>query len=128
LRLLLDTHTFLWFSEDDAKLSRVARRRIVDVRNERFLSIASIWEMAIKIGLGKLRLGVPLPELVQSGALDNGIAVLPIEKEHAIGVANLPAHHGDPFDRLLVVQARHEGMTVVGADEHFDAYGVRRVW
>lgn len=128
MKLLLDTQAFLWFAGGDRRLSRTARRRIEDARNHKFLSVASIWEMAIKVEIGKLRLDIPLPELVQSGATDSGIVLLPIEKEHAIGVAVLPRHHGDPFDRLLVVQAAHEGLVVVGSDAQFDAYGVRRIW
>ena len=128
MKLLLDTHAFLWLAGGDRRLSRAARRRIEDARNDKFLSVASIWEMAIKVEIGKLRLDVPLVELVQTGAVDNGIALLPIEKEHAIGVAVLPRHHGDPFDRLLIVQAAQEGMVLVGSDDQFDAYGVRRIW
>lgn len=128
MRLLVDTHAFLWFAMGDVRLSRVARRRMEDARNEKFLSIASVWEMAIKLGLGKLRLDVPLPDLIQIGAVDNGIALLAIDKDHVIGIASLPRHHGDPFDRLLVVQARHESMAIVTGDEHFDGYGVRRIW
>lgn len=128
MKLLLDTQAFLWFAGGDRRLSRTARRRIEDGRNDKFLSVASIWEMAIKVEIGKLRLDVPIAELVQSSATDSGIALLPIEKEHAMGVAMLPRHHGDPFDRLLVVQAAHENMVVVGSDVQFDAYGVRRIW
>lgn len=128
MKLLLDTHTFLWLAGGDRRLSRTARRRIEDGRHDRFLSVASIWEMAIKVEIGKLRLGVPLAELVQAGAIENGITLLPIEKEHAMGVAVLPRHHGDPFDRLLIVQAAHEDMVIVGNDGRFDAYNVRRIW
>jgi PIN domain nuclease of toxin-antitoxin system len=128
VRLLLDTQAFLWFVGGDRRLSRPARRRIEDARNDKFLSIASVWEMAIKLELGKLRIDVPMPQLVQVGAVDNGLALLAIEPEHAIGVATLERHHGDPFDRMLIVQARHEDMVIVGADEQFDAYGVRRIW
>lgn len=128
MKLLLDTQAFLWLAGGDRRLSRAARRRIEDARNDKFLSVASIWEMAIKMEIGKLRLDVPLAELVQLGATQNGISLLPIEKEHAMGVAILPRHHGDPFDRLLIVQAAHEDMVVVGGDVQFDAYGVRRIW
>jgi PIN domain nuclease of toxin-antitoxin system len=126
--LLLDTHAFVWFVAGHKRMSAVARRRIEDARNDKFLSVASIWEMAIKRELGKLVLDVPLAEMIQRGAVDNGIALLAIEKEHAIGVATLPRHHGDPFDRLLIVQAASDGMAIVGNDPHFDAYSVRRIW
>lgn len=128
MRLLLDTQAFLWFVSGDRKLTRPARRRIEDARNDKFLSIASVWEMAIKVELGKLRIDVPMSQLVETGAVDNGLALLPIEPAHAIGLATLERHHGDPFDRMLIVQARHEDMAIVGADEQFDAYGVRRIW
>lgn len=128
MKLLLDTQAFLWFVEGHSALSAKARRRIEDARHNKYLSIASIWEMAIKLGLGKLELTVPLAEYVHVGAVDNGISLLPIEKEHAIGVATLANHHGDPFDRLLIVQALSAGMAVVGRDATFDDYGVRRIW
>jgi PIN domain nuclease of toxin-antitoxin system len=128
VRILLDTQAFLWFLADDRRLRPKARRRIEDVRNEKFLSIASIWEIAIKVSLGKLELDVPLAELIDEGASDNGIALLPIRKEHAIAVVGLPRHHGDPFDRLLVAQAICEGLAIVGSDRSFDDYEVRRIW
>jgi PIN domain nuclease of toxin-antitoxin system len=128
VRLLLDTQAFLWFVEDHPKLSRKARRRIEDPRHDKYLSIASIWEMAIKLRLGKLRLRGSLGQYIEAGAVDNGIALLPIDREHATAVATLPDHHADPFDRLLIAQALDEQMAVVGADDHFDPYGVRRIW
>ncbi|HUH03640.1 MAG TPA: type II toxin-antitoxin system VapC family toxin [Kofleriaceae bacterium] len=128
MKLLLDTQAFLWFASGHPRLSKKARRRIEDSRHDKYLSIASVWEMAIKLGLGKLRLQVPLAEFIEVGATENGIGLLGIEKEHAIRVATLPDHHRDPFDRLLAAQALAEGMTVVGRDDQFDGYGVRRVW
>lgn len=128
MRLLLDTQAFLWFVSGDRKLSRSARHRIEDARNDKFLSIASVWEMAIKVELGKLRIDVPMSDLIQAGAVENGFALLAIEPEHAIGVSTLERHHGDPFDRMLIVQAVYEDMAIVGADQQFDAYGVRRIW
>lgn len=128
MRLLLDTHAFVWFVGGSSELSARARRRIEDVGNERLLSIASVWELAIKASLGKIMLAVPLGELVQEGAVENEISLLPISREHAIGVTALPFHHRDPFDRLLAVQAAQEGLTIVSRDECFDAYGVRRIW
>ncbi len=128
MKLLLDTQAFLWFAGGDKRLSKTARRRIEDSRNDRLLSIASIWEMAIKVELGKLRLTIPLAELIRGGAQENGVRLLPIAAAHAIAVASLPRHHRDPFDRLLVAQALHEQLAVVGADEQFDAYGIRRIW
>jgi len=128
MRLLLDTHAFLWFCAGDASLSARGRRAIEDPRNERFLSVASLWEIAIKVSLQKLELEVDLAELVQGGAIDNGIAVVDIAARHAAGVVHLPFHHRDPFDRLLISQAKVEGLVIVGRDPAFDAYGIRRVW
>ncbi len=128
MRLLLDTHTFLWFVAGAEELSESARTTLEDADNERFLSIASVWEMAIKASLGKLTLGLPLIDLVQGGAVDNGIALLPIELSHAAAVVDAPWHHRDPFDRLLIAQARTEGLTIVGRDVVFDLYGVSRHW
>lgn len=128
MKLLLDTHTFLWFIADDRRLGRKAKRRIEDARNESFLSLASVWEMAIKVGIGKLRLVDSLEDVVDRGARDSGIALLPITKAHVLAVASLPELHHDPFDRLLAVQAKHEAMTIVARDPCFDAYRVPRVW
>ncbi len=128
MKLLLDTQAFLWFVAGDARLGRVARRRIEDPRAEKVLSVASIWEMAIKLSLGKLRLDMPILELVDCGATRQGIGLLAIAPEHAARVAQLPRLHGDPFDRLLIAQALSDGLVIVGSDEAFDGYGVRRVW
>jgi PIN domain nuclease of toxin-antitoxin system len=129
VKLLLDTHAFLWLLAGDRRFGAKARRRIEDSRNDKHLSIASIWEMAIKIGLGKLRFGDPLSDLIDRGAKQNAIALIAIEKEHVLDVSALPTtQHGDPFDRLLVAQAMREGMTLVSRDPVFDAYPVRRVW
>ena len=128
MKLLLDTRTFLWFSANDPSLSATARARIEDGRTEKFLSVASVWEMAIKISLGKLELAGELTDLVATGAEQNGIALIDVTKAHALGVVALPLHHRDPFDRLLVAQAIVERMAIVGGDPAFDAYPVRRIW
>jgi PIN domain nuclease of toxin-antitoxin system len=128
VRLLIDTHSFLWFLAGDSKLRASARRRLEDDGNEKFLSIASVWEMAIKLSLRKLRLDDPLEDVVTLGTRENGIVLLDISKEHAVRVATLPWHHRDPFDRLLVAQALQDDLTVLGRDNCFDDYGVRRLW
>jgi PIN domain nuclease of toxin-antitoxin system len=128
MRLLLDTHTFLWFVAGASTLSRTALRRIQDARHDKFLSVASIWEMAIKLRLGKLSLDVSLERLVEEGAIDNGISVVDVLRSHAEGVAHLASHHADPFDRLLVSQALCEDMAIVSADTAFDDYSVKRIW
>jgi len=128
MRPLLDTHSFLWFISGSLSLSRTARTLIEDTSNQPFLSIASLWEMAIKLSLGKLSLGEPFEVLIPEQMKANGINLLGIEIEHTALVATLPFHHRDPFDRLLVAQAVVERMPIVSADAAFDAYGVERLW
>ena len=110
------------------RLSALARRHLRDQKAEKFLSIASVWEMAIKLSLGKLGLARPLDEVIQDEAIDNELPLLSISRAHVVAVAALPFHHRDPFDRLLICQAQCEGLAILSADATFDAYGVRRVW
>jgi PIN domain nuclease of toxin-antitoxin system len=128
VRLLLDTSAFLWFVQDDKRLSPRARRRIEDARVDKLLSVASIWEMSIKISIGKLRLGLPVLDIVEQGAIQQGMALLALAPAHAARVATLPRGHGDPFDRLLIAQALCEELVIATGDEAFDGYGVRRFW
>ena len=116
MRLLLDTHTFLWLMEQPGKLSPSALQACDDLDNDLFLSVASLWEIQVKQQLGKLRLGVPLAEIVREQTEDQVVALLSIEGRHVLALDNLPTHHSDPFDRLLIAQAHSEGMTLVSAD------------
>jgi len=123
MRLLLDTHIFLWIVTNDPKLS-VRARRLISGADERFVSSASIWEAAIKAGLGKLDIDVG--RLVRSiGA--SGIRELPVSAVHGAAVRDLPPHHRDPFDRLLVAQARHEPLQLVTADAQLARYDLSLV-
>jgi PIN domain nuclease of toxin-antitoxin system len=124
MRLLLDSHTFLWWVKDDHSLKRRARAAIADVDNECFLSHASIWEMAIKASLGKLKLPSTIERFVVEHCETNSFHLLPITLAHIASVEDLPLHHRDPFDRLLVAQARYEAMTLVSRDASLKAYGV----
>jgi PIN domain nuclease of toxin-antitoxin system len=124
MRLLLDAHTFLWWVKDDPSLKRRARAAIADVDNECFLSHASIWEMAIKASLGKLKLPSTIERFVIEQCETNSFHLLPITLAHIASVEALPLHHRDPFDRLLVAQARHEAMALVSRDASLKAYGV----
>jgi PIN domain nuclease of toxin-antitoxin system len=126
--LLVDTHAFLWFLAGHRSLSRRARSAIQSERNQKYLSVASVWEMAIKHSLGKLRLGLPLREAITSGADECGLILLSVNSEHALAVADLPFLHDDPFDRLLVAQVRVDDLRLVSKDTAFDGYGVARVW
>jgi PIN domain nuclease of toxin-antitoxin system len=128
MRLLLDTHAFLWFISGDEHLSAQARGLIEDETNDVVLSVASRWEMAIKVSLGKLNLSSPFESLIPEQLASNAIDVLPIIFAHTARVAMLPFHHRDPFDRLLIAQSLVERMPLVSNEALFDAYGVQRVW
>ena len=128
MRLLLDTHTFLWSVENSPRLSAGARAAIADAGNEKLLSIASLWEIAIKVSLGKLTIAGPFDEMVDSLVANRLITMLPILPAHLKIVSTLPHHHGDPFDRVILAQAQHAGLTVVGSDSAFEDYGVARLW
>ncbi len=124
--LLLDTHTFLWWATDDDRLSQAARAAIAEARV--LLSVATPWEMAIKHALGRLELRDPPRTLVYAQVARHGFETLAISLEHVLGVAELPAHHADPFDRLLIAQARAERLTIVSVDAAFDDYEVDVLW
>jgi PIN domain nuclease of toxin-antitoxin system len=128
VRLLLDTHAFLWWVGAGRTLSRRARSAIGSGRNECFVSIATAWEIAIKVSLGSLRVEGSLDRFLPDQIAANGFQPLPIDLRHAARVATLPFHHRDPFDRLLVAQALEEELAVVTADPVFAEYGVKRVW
>jgi PIN domain nuclease of toxin-antitoxin system len=128
MRVLLDTHAFLWWILDHGDLSRRARETIASKANECFLSAASCWEMAVNVSIGKLQLEGTVDRFVPHHLAVNGFRDLPIEIRHAAGVARLPFHHRDPFDRLLVSQALAEDLAIVSADPVFRRYGVKRIW
>jgi PIN domain nuclease of toxin-antitoxin system len=128
MRLLLDTHAFLWWIADDAQLSKRARSAIATRRDECFVSIASCWEIAIKVSLEKLKLEAPVDRFIPEQLAVNSFSLLSIEFGHVARVARLPFHHRDPFDRLLAGQALIDDLTVVSADPIFRRYGVKRLW
>lgn len=128
MKLLMDTHAFLWLSLDDPRLSQNARDLLADTDNELWLSPASYWEIAIKISLGKYQITETLEEFVDREIVNNGISILPISPQHAQVVTTLPFHHKDPFDRLLIAQAMAEQMDIVSKDDKFDPYAVQRHW
>jgi PIN domain nuclease of toxin-antitoxin system len=123
-RLLVDTHALLWWLADDPSLSPTAREAIADPTNEPLVSAASVWEIAIKRGLGKLVAPDDLPDRIA----DEGFAWLHITAQHAWHVRDLPMYHGDPFDRLLVAQALIERVPIVTTDARFGEYGVDVRW
>jgi PIN domain nuclease of toxin-antitoxin system len=128
MKLLLDTHTFIWFIMGSPNLSATARVLIEDVTNEKSLSVVSIWEIAIKLSIGKLTLAAPFDVLIPQQISLNGFELLNIEIDHAAVVATLPFHHRDPFDRLLIAQAMVEKMPIVSIDAAFAVYPVTRLW
>ena len=128
MRLLLDTHTFLWFLSGDPKLSDHARGLIEEPENERNVSVASLWEIAIKISIGKLEVSGTFAEVFPPQIESNAIRVLPIEPEHLDIVSRLPFHHRDPFDRLILAQSIAEDLPILSRDPEFDSYAVERIW
>jgi PIN domain nuclease of toxin-antitoxin system len=128
MRLLLDTHTFLWWINNDPLLTDSARVAIANERNECFLSLASCWKMAIKTSIGKLRLTRSVDRFITEELTANNFQMLTIDFRHVAKIATLPFHHRDPFDRLLVAQALVEKMAIISADAVLSEYGVKRIW
>ena len=128
MKLLLDTHTFLWFIMGNANLSAAARAAIENLANEKYVSVASVWEIAIKVSVGKLSLSAPFSTLIPDQLSANGFELLNLDVAHAAALITLPFHHRDPFDRLLIAQAMVEQMQIVSIDSAFDAYPIIRMW
>jgi PIN domain nuclease of toxin-antitoxin system len=128
MRILLDTHCWLWWITTPERLSAKVLQLLAEGRNELFFSAASSWEIAIKYALGKL----PLPEkpekFIPSRLARDAITPLPIHHIHALHVASLPPHHRDPFDRLLISQAQLEGLPIVTVDKQFENYEIEIIW
>ena len=127
MKLLLDSHTFLWWNNEPDKLSSRVLEMCKDSENALFVSVASIWELQIKFQLGKLRLYKPLAEIIRQEQ-ENGIEILSVEAAHIFALDSLPNHHKDPFDRLLVAQALVEGAVLVSADPLVKQYPVKVEW
>jgi PIN domain nuclease of toxin-antitoxin system len=127
MKVLLDTHTFLWFIDDSPRLSQKGKALLED-DNDLLFGIGSFWEIAIKVSLGKLTVTAPCEVFIMQQLILNEIELLPIKVAHLGVVASLPFHHRDPFDRLLIAQAIVEGVPIVSADEVFDSYPVQRLW
>ncbi len=125
MNLLLDTHVFIWWADQPEKLSQATLSALEDETNVLILSVVSVWEMQIKIQLGKLKLNLPLKELVESQQEANDLQLLSMELAHALALDSLPLHHKDPFDRLLIAQSIEEDATLVSADSEFSAYPVK---
>jgi PIN domain nuclease of toxin-antitoxin system len=128
VKLLLDTNALLWFALSDPRLSAAASAAITSPANEKWVSPASYWEVAIKISTGKYTLGADYEDFWRNAIDANGFLILSILPRHTALLTTMPYHHRDPFDRLIVAQALAEGMSVVSADAIIDAYGVGRIW
>jgi PIN domain nuclease of toxin-antitoxin system len=128
VRHLLDTHTLIWAQDEPAKLGSAAILTLQEPANELIVSATTIWELGIKVAIGKLRLAPSYRAWVEKAVIDLGLIVLPITLDHAERQTTLPFHHRDPFDRLLAAQALVEAMPLVSADAVFDHYGVHRIW
>jgi PIN domain nuclease of toxin-antitoxin system len=128
MKVLLDTHTFLWWDNEPDKLPKVIYDLCQNPENELLLSIVSVWEIQIKAQLGKLTLRTSLAQIVTDQQIQNGITLLPITLPHVFALQNLPPHHRDPFDRLLIAQPQNEEATLLSKDEVFANYAVKVVW
>jgi PIN domain nuclease of toxin-antitoxin system len=128
VRLLLDTHTFLWFIDGDTALSLYARQLIEDRTNERLISIASLWEIAIKASLGRLTLTLSFTDLVAKHVHGNAIELFEILPHHLDVLTTLPFYHKDPFDRMIIAQSQAENIPILSRDSVFDDYAIQRLW
>ncbi len=128
MRLLLDTHTLIWWTAGDRKLTSVAHGAILVAENSVFVSAASAWEIATKVRLGKLPDAVELASDIEGNIRLDGFAELPVSIRHAQLAGSVAGAHKDPFDRILIAQALIEGLTLVSNETAFDAYGVMRLW
>jgi PIN domain nuclease of toxin-antitoxin system len=124
MRLLLDTNVFIWLNDSPQRIGEQVMSIVANPDNDLFLSLTSIWEMQIKIQLGKLQLSDSLPEILKTQQVENNLELMTIALEHVWALDSLPYHHKDPFDRLIIAQAQAEGMTLVSADRIFGMYEV----
>jgi PIN domain nuclease of toxin-antitoxin system len=128
LKVLVDSHALLSYVDADHLLTAPAHAAIDDPDNEILVSAATIWEMAIKVGIGKLTLARPYRECMEQALADLGATLLPVTVAYAAEQSRLPPHHGDPFDRLLVAQAHTDGLPIISGDPKLDTYGITRIW
>jgi PIN domain nuclease of toxin-antitoxin system len=128
MRVLIDTHVFIWWTSDYKNLSLSVYNLLCDPNTEVFLSIVSIWEMQIKLSLGKIQFKSALPQLIENEVKRNKIQLLPIDLSHIYALSDLPNYHRDSFDRLLIAQAKSEKLVIISIDEKFDGYEIDRLW
>jgi PIN domain nuclease of toxin-antitoxin system len=128
MRVLIDTHIFIWYIQNSERLPISIATYINDGRNDILLSIASVWEMAIKQSTGKLNLGLPYASFIEEQMRLNSMELLPLSLNHLEVVTTMPFHHRDPFDRILIAQAMLEDIVIISADSIFSSYPVQRIW
>jgi PIN domain nuclease of toxin-antitoxin system len=128
MRILLDTHTLIWWATSSASLPERVLELLDDRENELLLSIASVWEIQIKCQSGKLQLGKPISQLIANQQAANSLIILPIELSHVYALQQLPAVHRDPFDRIMIAQSVVENLPFASVDSMFDRYPVQRIW
>jgi len=128
MNILLDSHTLIWFSQNSPQLSSSAIKILEDRNNLLFLSLVSVWEIQIKVQLGKLNLDISLSEIVKDQTKINDVQILPLKLSHIWTLDTLPYYHKDPFDRLLISQAITENLIILGVDSVFDSYPVQKIW
>jgi PIN domain nuclease of toxin-antitoxin system len=128
MKLLLDTHAFLWWDSDPSRIPATTLSLMQQGNHELLVSLVSFWEIQIKTHLGKLTLKMPLSSIISEQQTKNGILILPITLPHILELDNLPWHHKDPFDRLLIAQSRQENATLVSVDTAFSQYDCQTLW
>ena len=128
MNAILDTHAFLWAVTDDRRLSEAARELIAEGANQVFLSTASMWEIVLKAGAGKLRVTGGVERFLEREMRLNRLTPLPVQPAHVIRIASLPVHHKDPFDRLLIAQSQVEKLPLITADPEISRYPVQVIW
>ena len=128
MEILLDTHAFIWFFSGNSKLSQTAKNMIEDINNLKLISLASVWEMAIKQSKGKLTLGLPLDKYINRKLNLDDFELLPIQLNHLKLITSLPFYHNDPFDRLLISQSTIENIPILSCDSAFNSYNINVIW
>ncbi|MEB3191072.1 MAG: type II toxin-antitoxin system VapC family toxin [Snowella sp.] len=128
MKILLDTHTLLWFFEGNIEISQLAKSSIEDTKNQKLISIASVWEMSIKQSQNKLDLEKLAADYIADKLCFADFSLLPIQLNHLVLISTLPFHHRDPFDRLLISQSITENIPILSKDKAFDSYSVKRIW
>jgi len=127
VRLLLDTHIFLWFIQGNDRLSNTARLSIEDPKNQKLISVASLWEIAIKVSINKLEIGMSISDLVTREVFGNTFSILQIDSAHLDKLEKLTFHHKDPFDRLIIAQSMAENISIISQDKIFSIYPVQLI-